>query len=190
MPLVLDFQFAFGEDIEDSGVSEINNICPPKYTWNSENQQTYNNQLRLNLERISNDFHNSITNHNYELPLQLFLEAVYNAAEIMKKRVSDRKPDNNYTRKNKSWFDSDCKTLRRNSIRALRNFRIAKTHDALDTYKHIKADYKAMIKVKKDLYFEHKSDLLSDTANDKNPKAFWNLLKAERKPPKFGYKAG
>ena len=39
-----------------------------------------------------------------------------------------------------------------------------------------------MIKVKKDLYFEYKSDLLSDAANDKNPKAFWNLLKAERKP--------
>ena len=110
------------------------------------------------------------------------LEAVYNAAEIMKKRVSNRKPDNNYTRRSKSWFDLDCKTLRKNSIRALRNFRIAKTLDALDIYKHIKADYKAMIKVKKDLYFEYKSDLLSDAANDKNPKAFWNLLKAERKP--------
>ena len=27
-----------------------------------------------------------------------------------------------------------------------------------------------------------KKDLLSDAANDQNPKAFWNLLKAERKP--------
>ena len=71
-----------------------------------------------------------------------------NAAEIMKKRVSNRKHDNNYTRRNKSWFDLGCKTLRKNSIRALRNIRIANTHDALDTYKHLKADYKAMIKVK------------------------------------------
>ena len=62
MPLVLDLQFGFVEDVEDSGVNETNNICPPKYTWNSENQQTYNNQLRLNFERISNDFHNSIAN--------------------------------------------------------------------------------------------------------------------------------
>ena len=43
MPLVLDLQFGFVENIEDSGVNEINNICPPKYTWNSENQQTFNN---------------------------------------------------------------------------------------------------------------------------------------------------
>ena len=106
-------------DAEDSGVNEINNICPPKYTLNSENQQTYTNQLRLNLERISNDFHNSIANNNFQLPLQLVLEAVYNAAEIMKKRVSNRKPDNNCTRRNKSWFDLHGKTLRKNSIRAL-----------------------------------------------------------------------
>lgn len=62
MPLVLDLQFGFIEDIEDSSVNEINNICPPKYSWNSVNQQTYNNQLRLNLERILNDFHNPIAN--------------------------------------------------------------------------------------------------------------------------------
>ena len=86
MPLVLDLQFGFVEDVEDSGVNETNNICPPKYTWNSENQQTYNNQLRLNFERISNDFHNSIANNNFQLPLQLVLEAVCNAAEIMKKK--------------------------------------------------------------------------------------------------------
>lgn len=85
MPLALDLQFWFGKDVEHNDLNETHNINPPKFTWNSEKQQNYNNQLRINLECMSDDFHNAIANRNIEVPLKLLLEAVYKAAEIMKK---------------------------------------------------------------------------------------------------------
>ena len=39
-----------------------------------------------------------------------------------------------------------------------------------------------IIKLKESKYLERQSNLLSEAANDKNPKMFWTLLKAHRKP--------
>ena len=39
-----------------------------------------------------------------------------------------------------------------------------------------------MPKSKKNVYFERQSILLANAASDKNAKAFWNMLRSERKP--------
>ena len=108
---------------------------------------------------------------------------------MKKKHVSNRKPGNNYTRRNKSWFDLDCKTLRRNSIITLRNFRLAKTHDALDTYKHIKTDSMAMIKVKKICILSIKATyyLLQQMINIQKHSGTFSK---QSESPKFSYRAG
>ena len=80
--------------------------------------------------------------------------------------------------------DLNCENLRKRAVRALRNFR---TVQSLENYKSAKHEYRELIKKKKkkekkDAYFKKQTRLLSDAANDNNPKAFWNMIKSDRKP--------
>ena len=70
--------------------------------WNIDKHKTYIENLRLNLERISDEFHNAIINSNFDLPLSLLIDEVYNATESMKKRDTTRKVGFTDKRENKS----------------------------------------------------------------------------------------
>ena len=46
-------------------------------------QENYVDNVRLNLEHIADEFHQAIVDSNYDLPLQLLMNAIYNAAQSM-----------------------------------------------------------------------------------------------------------
>ena len=54
---------------------------------------------------------------------------------------------------------------------------------SIASYKRDKSEYKEMIKMKKSKYALERGNRLSEAAQDKNPKVFWNFLKVDRKVP-------
>ena len=82
---------------------------------------------------------------------------------------------------NKSWFDTEGDNLRKIGIGALRNFRIVQTAESPESYKRVKNEHKELIKSKKSQCAVERGNVLSEAAKDKNPKAFWNFLKTDRK---------
>ena len=151
---------------------------PPKYIWNVDRQQIFIQHIQFNLQQISEEFQNAIANKVFELPLNLLMNAIYRAVKTMKKTANTRNRSTENVRQNKAWFDTECENLRN---RAIRNFRIVLTAQALDSYKCDKSGYKEMIKMKKSKYALERGNRLSEAAQDKNPKVFWNFLKADRK---------
>ena len=149
--------------------------------WDAVREQPYVDNIHSNLEQISNDFQHAITSNNFDLPLKLLMNAIYNAAQYMKKRDNTLK--HSASRKdNKPWFDTECDQYRKRAISALKQFRIVASVGALEHYKHAKNEYMNIIRYKIPKYLERRRNLLSEAASDKNPKTFWTLLKAHRKP--------
>ena len=110
------------------------------------------------------------------------MNAIYNAAQSMKKHTFPRKTSSLTKPHDKPWFDTECDQHRKEAISALKTFRIVKSITALDHYKSVKNVYKNVIKSKKSEYLEKRSSMLSEAASDKNPKAFWTSLKSDREP--------
>ena len=61
------------------------------------------------------------------------MNAIYGAVKTMKKTANTRNRSTENVRQNKAWFDTECENLRNRAIRALRNFRIVQTAQALDS---------------------------------------------------------
>ena len=111
------------------------------------------------------------------------MNVIYGAAESMKMNKYPRNRRTDRIKQNKAWFDTDCDKLRQKAIRALRNFRNAQTAQTLADYKRDRNEYMELIKLKKYNYAINRGNQLSEAAQDKNPKTFWNFLKADRKAP-------
>ena len=169
-------------DIDQTEPS-IPTALPPKYIWNVDRKQIFIENIQVNLQQISEEIQNAIANNVSKLPLNLLMNAIYGAAKTMKKTTNARNRGTENVSQNKAWFDTECENLRKKAIRALRNFRIVQTPQALDSYKHDKSEYKELIKRKKSKYALERGHRLSEAAQAKNPKVFWNFLKADRKAP-------
>ena len=89
------------------------------------------------------------------------MNAIYNAAQSMKKHTFPRKTSSTAKLHDKPWFDTECDQHRTEAISALKTFRIIKIITALDHYKRVKNVYKNIIKSKKSKYLEKRSNMLS-----------------------------
>ena len=101
----------------------------------------------------------------------------------MKKNNVARNCKTENIRQNNCGLILNVTTLGEIEIRALRYFRIVQTADSLESYKRVRNENKELIKSKKSQYAVERGIMLSEADQDKNPKAFWNFLKADRKAP-------
>ena len=129
----------------------------------------------LNSESIN--FRNYINDNSLQEALNTIMTCIYSAAECMK---TIRSKSTISKDKNQPWFDSECKVLRTQTLKALRNFRILKTAESLRAYQCCKKSFRKLTSAKKKHFSDMQTLQLSQTCDDKDPKSFWNFLKGSR----------
>lgn len=84
---------------------------------------------------------------------------------------------NKQENKNQPWFDAECQTLRSQTLKALRKFRMLQPDESLRAYQHSKKVFRTSTSDKKRQYVNIQTLKLS---HDKDEKSFWNFLKGSR----------
>ena len=136
MPLSLDFKVKFVWDKNHIAENEIVVPGQPKFIWDINKQVNYNYRIGANSNSISESFYDALANNDCEWSLQILMQAINSAADIMKKRIFNIPGDSIIIKKDtKQWFDDECQKSRMKALRALRSFRHVKTQGALNQYK-------------------------------------------------------
>ena len=140
----------------------------------AEKKDEYVQRVVHELNRESINFRNNIANNSLQGALDTIMTCIYSATECMKtiktKAIAHKD-------KSQPWFDSECKLLRTNTLKALRQFRRLQNDESLKTYQHCKKTFRKLTSMKKKLYFDLQTFKLSQACADKDPKTFWNFLK-------------
>ena len=86
--MILDFEYSFKmttATVHEQNDQDAHTFMLPKFIWNTDKWQTYTDQVHLNLEEISDEFKNAINRNDFDSSLNILMNAIYQAAEIMKK---------------------------------------------------------------------------------------------------------
>ena len=154
----------------------------PRYNWIESKRQLFLNSFSTkNIETVrdlvlENDPANAIICLN-----NYICEA---AADMKTNRV--RKRYRNPGR-NEAWFDKECELLRRNTIRAIRDYRKMRNVNNLMLFKDLKRKLSAVYREKKRIYQEFQMGKLRNLLDSKDSKTFWSTVKAMQKQKRVSY---
>ena len=171
MPLCLAASFSvqsLGDDNQDEPI--VKNL--PRYKWVEEKRASFLNCFTgKNLDNINecielNDLDSAVCCfHNY---------LSESACDMRTNRVTQGRRSQT---KNEEWFDGECSDLRRNNIRALREYRKYRNKTNLLLFKEGKKKLIYVYKEKKKIYQAHQRDNFKNLIETKDSKTFWSTLK-------------
>ena len=150
----------------------VENAFLPRYNWQHEKGITFlENFNGKNLELVVDH----ISTGDSQLAVDVLTGYISESARHMQ---SNRIRGNTTTcRAHEPWFDSQCWTERKNTIKSLREFRKCRCHQNLVQFKENQKNLLSLYKSKKKLYEAAEKQKLLETINDKNSTNFWTFVK-------------
>ena len=118
-----------------------------RYKFIEETVNDYIHDVSEKLKAESEKFRNYVSTDHLQEALDTIMGCVYTAAQCMKIVKSKYSKQEN---KNQSWFDAECQTLRSQTLKALRKFRMLQTEESLRAYQHGKKVFRKSTGDKKD----------------------------------------
>ena len=177
-PITCHFSFPTKPNLNDPVVDSIENMLPWfKYKWKPELKDIFVDKLTSEFQQF-NETRNSLENRTSSSFLPDFINIFKISAENMKcKRIINASAQ-------PPWFDNQCKILKREKTRFLRQFRVSNDRYDLLKYKTSKNKFKSLCKNKKYLHCKAKRKMLVDSR--KNAIQFWNIFKKGNKTENVG----
>ena len=130
-----------------------------------------------NIDKVTN----YITNNLPENALQCLTQFIYESAEDMKNNRIKRGQGYGTRVATEPWFDTECFNLRRDNIRALRNYRKYRNQANLVFFKEGKKKLSMVYRKKKREYQAIQRDKLKVLLDINDSKVFWSTLKVMQK---------
>ena len=157
-------------------VNEISAYSYEKHIWDVKHIDQFNrewkdNDINQNVQQLDQIMHNDV-----DLTsdcITAFSELLINCAHMMLKTVSF---DPSKSRSNATWFDSECYRMKRDVRKYLRKYRNDRSPENKVIYVQHRKQYKNLIKYKKRVYINTKSNNLMYNLND--PISFWREVRS------------
>ena len=148
----------------------------PRYNWIESKRQLFLDSFSSkNIETVRN----FVLENDPVNAIMCLSKYIYEAAADMRTnrvRQQYQKPG-----RNEPWFDKECELLRRNTIKALRDYRKMRNTNNLTHFKHLKKQLSMIYREKKRIYQEFQTNKLRNLLDTKDSKTFWSTLKSMQK---------
>lgn len=177
MPLCLAASFPDKQHVDFHETNDTGSYLP-RYRWDENKKESFLNTFySKNIDKVTN----YITNNLPENALQCLTQFIYESAEDMKNNRIKRGQGYGTRVATEPWFDTECFNLRRDNIRALRNYRKYRNQANLVFFKEGKKKLSMVYRKKKREYQAIQRDKLKVLLDINDSKVFWSTLKVMQK---------
>lgn len=141
-----------------------------KIVWDEERKEEMIRVAKRDDSQILYREATKLISSNPEQAIETFTDFLTVISSSMKKVIV-----NSESSKNPSWFDLDCRNMKKETTRALRNYRKTKRQEERLLYCKLRKDYKQLQKTKRKLHQEEQLKILTENSNDTC--AFWRVMR-------------
>ena len=175
MPLHLKLEFEYNVAQPTQLIVE-EPVFLPKFNWHESKEAAFLEKFN---EKNQDEFIELIANGYVELAVAILTNFITESAEDMKiNRIKGNYDEYNSRNKaNEPWFDSECYTEKKHTIKALKEFRKCRCEENLLLFKNSQKHLNALYSMKRKLFQVSEKEKLLTIVNDKNSKLFWSYIK-------------
>ena len=143
-----------------------------KYVFNIETIEQYRWSLSLLFtEEKLQHMYDKIANYSIDAN-----EILKEVIDCLKLSSSDCLQRRKFTKRNQpKWFDGECKALKTEKYKRLKQFRRSQNDENLEQYLNARKAFKSLCDIKKQCFNASQLDSIIDSIND--PKSFWKRVK-------------
>ncbi|MEW8548220.1 MAG: endonuclease/exonuclease/phosphatase family protein [Candidatus Thiodiazotropha sp.] len=172
-PLLLAFNGPENTDIDTHNTDKSDeDTVKTKYIFNNETIEQFRDSLvSLLSENMVQNLCSMIDNHLIHIN-----DILKEFQDILKTCSSGCLQNKRFSKcKQPKWFDAECKTLKAEKYKCLKQFRRSQNMDDLARYKSTRNKFKDLCYKKQQIFNNKQLDSLTETMND--PKSFWKKVK-------------
>ena len=178
MPLLLSVSCSQSQIDTNARHDKTQSDSYAKMTWNPDKAHILTEMCASSVFQNHIALANTQVEDSVDVALQTFTKAIKEAAACMTKNI--RPHDGHQSdRHTQPWYDQECRTSKKSTKKALRNFNKKKTNENRIIYVEERKNYKRLLRTKEKEFKKNTVDKLINSCS--NSEAFWKEIKKHRR---------